>query len=117
MSYKTITIPANAVDPVMVTVEMPQFEETNKIMVNYQIWLIYDNVKQNIRHGTNTDNIPDIFPIQMQAQVLKGKMLRVDYTLINGSNVDVSFYTSIDSNNTIDDTLTETISISSFMFQ
>ncbi len=116
MPYKTITVPGNAVDPVKVTVEMPQFDDENKIIVNYQVWLIYGNNKDDVKHGTNSDSISDQFELSESAQNLKGKMLRIDYTLINGKNADVNFYTSINNSENIEQTLTETISISSFKF-
>ena len=116
MPNKTIKITNEVIEPITLGVKMPRFTDDKNIIVNYQLWLIYGNIKQDIGKGTNTDAILDEHRLPVSAEDLKGKLIRIDYTLINGENVDVQFYCSIDANPILK-TLKQTISISCINFE
>lgn len=117
MPVQNITVVNNSNQDVTINVTLPIFNNIDNIMINYQVWLIYGNVMQNVGCGTNTDSIQDTFRLPVLANQMIGKVLRIDYTLINGNNVQVSFDCTINNvTNTLNEILQNTISISCFKF-
>lgn len=116
MPNKIIALPDDVTNPVTVIVEMPRFDDVEKIIINYQLWLIFGNIKQDLGHGTNTDDVSDKHRLPVLSPDLNNKLLRIDYTLVSGKNIEVSFSCSI-GNTTITETLQQIISISSFLFK